>query len=183
MTVEDHELDPDFEDSQDRPKSSGLRLAMGGFLVLLLVASLVLIVLEVVSLRPRHAQMLTEQSDRSAVLNAAESFTVRYNTYDYKTAQSYVDGVEQMMSTKFKTEFDTGKADVVTLIEQAQLQSKGTVLTAGVASLDPDSATVLVVADAAVTSKFDNRARHFRWQVDLVKVNGKWLIDNFDPVA
>ncbi len=52
------------------------------------------------------------------------------------------------------------------------MTSKGEVITSAVASVDPDSAEVLVVADANVTTVFDARARHFRWEVSLVKVDG-----------
>ena len=46
-------------------------------------------------------------------------------------------------------------------------------LTSAVASLDADSAKVLVVSDARVKTVFDsNVARHFRWEVSLVKIDG-----------
>ena len=57
-------------------------------------------------------------------------------------------------------------------------------LASGVASVDRDSAQVLVVSDASVKTVFDpNVARHFRWEVSLVKINGKWLVDDFSPVS
>ena len=52
----------------------------------------------------------------------------------------------------------------------------------GVGSYDPDSATVLVVHDGSVKSKLGSQVRHQRWSVDLVKVDGKWLVDDFNPV-
>jgi hypothetical protein len=57
------------------------------------------------------------------------------------------------------------------------------VLASGVASIDQDSAEVLVVADADVKTVFDTRQRHFRWEISLVKVDGTWLVDDFTPVA
>jgi Mce-associated membrane protein len=33
-----------------------------------------------------------------------------------------------------------------------------------------------------VKSSVGNSQRHHRWSVDLVKVDGRWLIDGFDPV-
>jgi hypothetical protein len=63
------------------------------------------------------------------------------------------------------------------------MTSKGQVLSSAVANLDPDSAQVLVVSDANVTTVFDSRARHFRWEVELVKIDDRWLVDNFTPVA
>ena len=41
-----------------------------------------------------------------------------------------------------------------------------------------------MVSDASVKTVFDpNVARHFRWEVSLVKINGSWLVDDFTPVA
>jgi len=58
------------------------------------------------------------------------------------------------------------------------------VLASGVSEQDTDSAQVLVVADAAVRTVYDkNVARHFRWQISLVNINGKWLVDSFQSVA
>jgi hypothetical protein len=88
-----------------------------------------------------------------------------------------------MLTTKFRTDFEATIDDILTQIEQAKLVSKGEVLRSAVASVDADSAEVLVVADATADSSFGSRARHFRWSVDLVKVDGDWLVDNFTPVA
>ena len=41
---------------------------------------------------------------------------------------------------------------------------------------------MLVVHDAAVTTTQGNIEHHYRWTVDLVKVDGKWLVDDFNPV-
>ena len=69
------------------------------------------------------------------------------------------------------------------LFTAAEPLSQGEVLASGVATLDDDSARVLVVADANVKTVFDERQRHFRWEVSLVKVDGEWLVDDFTPVA
>jgi hypothetical protein len=40
-----------------------------------------------------------------------------------------------------------------------------------------------VVSDASVKTIYDaNVARHFRWQISLVKINGHWLVDDYEPV-
>jgi Mce-associated membrane protein len=73
--------------------------------------------------------------------------------------------------------------DIVTSVQKAKMTSRGQVLASAVSGIDQDSATVLVVADAKVKTVFDTRARHFRWKVSLVKVNDRWLVDDFQPIS
>ena len=46
---------------------------------------------------------------------------------------------------------------------------------------DDDSATVLVVHDASVKTTQGNIEHHYRWSVDLVKVDGDWLRRRLQP--
>ena len=180
------------ESKEDRTTDEGARgtrgisprLAWGiaAVLTVLSVVAAVLIVLEVVSLRPRYQEVQAEQQDRADVVRAAERFTVQVNNYGDDSIDGYTQTVTPMLSPKFKGEFDKAMQDIVASVKQAKMSSKGDVLTSAVASVDPDSAQVLVVADAQVKTVFDTRARHFRWEVSLVKIDGSWLVDNFTPV-
>jgi Mce-associated membrane protein len=120
---------------------------------------------------------------RRDVVRVAERFTVQVNNYDSGSVADYQASVGAMLSTKFSDEFDQAMKDIVKSVQQAKMDSEGKVLAAGVASLDQDSARVLVAADAAVSTVFDDRQRHFRWEVSLVKVDGDWLVDDFTPVG
>jgi Mce-associated membrane protein len=120
---------------------------------------------------------------RGEVTRVAEQFTVRVNNYDSKSVDAYKQSVGQLLSTKFKADFDQAMEDIVAQVEEAQMESQGEVLASGVATLDDDSARVLVAADAVVETVFDERQRHFRWEISLVKVEGEWLVDDFTPVA
>ena len=130
---------------------------------------------------PRPVQ--TDETARSAVVRAAERFSVQVNNYDVASVDDYQATVTPLLSPKFKGEFEKAMTDIVASVKQAKMTSKGQVLTSAVASLDPDSAKVLVVSDATVKTVFDSRARHFRWEVSLVKIDGAWLVDDFTPVA
>jgi hypothetical protein len=160
------------------------RLSWGITAVLsfLVVAALVLLVLEVAVLRPDHAEAVADEQARADVTRVAERFTAEVNNYDVGSIDRYEGSITPMLSPKFKGEFDKAMQDIVVAVKQSQLTSKGQVLASAVASVDPDSAQVLVVADANAKSVTGTRIRHFRWQVSLVKLDGKWLIDNFSPV-
>jgi len=147
------------------------------------VLALIAVVAEVIWLRPRHDDLEQRRENRSAVIAATQRFVNAANTYTPATFEDMTKQVRPMLSTKLRTSFDASNQDLVGVIEQTGLSSKGNVLKTGVASLDDDSAVVLVVADADTTSKAQNSIRHFRWQVDLVKVDGDWLIDDFTAVV
>jgi hypothetical protein len=128
-------------------------------------------------------EALARVEERGEVARVAEQFTVAVNNYDAASADDYTARVSALLSTKFETEFARAMEDIVAQVKAAEMTSQGEVLASGVASLDDDSARVLVVADAAVKTVYDERQRHFRWEVSLVEVDGEWLVDDFSPVT
>jgi hypothetical protein len=152
-------------------------------LALLVLVAGALVVYELVALRPRYEEVSAQQQARSDVVRTAERFTAQVNNYSVKSIDGYQSSITPMLSPKFKGEFEKAMQDIVASVKQAKMTSKGQVVASAVSSLDPDSAQVLVVADANVKTVFDTRARHFRWQISLVHLGGKWLVDNFTPVA
>jgi hypothetical protein len=120
---------------------------------------------------------------RADVVRVAEQFAVAVNNFDSNSVDDYSSTVSELLSTKFRGEYDKAMEDIVTSVQEAEMESEGEVLASGVATIDDDSARVLVVSDATVKTVFDERQRHFRWEVSLVKVEGKWLVDDFTPVA
>ncbi len=138
-----------------------------------------------------------EERDRLAVLQAAERFTETWNTFEPTEAEAYVERVAPLLTTRFRDEFEGDAEAVVQGITQQQLSSTGEVLVdegdsergypggvplVGVAMMDRDSATVLVVSDAQRVANGQQVVRHWRWEVELVKVGGDWLVDEFREV-
>ena len=116
-------------------------------LALLIVLALVAVAVEVVSLRPRSAETRSDQAAQSAVVRAAERFTVQVNTYDAGSMDSQ-SAMNSMMSPKFRADYQKVIEQAASTIEQAG-SSKGDVLASAVASVDTDSAQVLVVSDTS----------------------------------
>jgi Mce-associated membrane protein len=165
-------------------RGARLRWAVTAVLTLLLAAAVVVVVLEVTSLRPRAHQATQDDQQRSAAVAAAERFTVQFNTYDPGSLPGYQKRIKSMLTPKFGADFAQSMDKLSGTITSGKITSKGEVLASGVAEQDTDSAQVLVVADAAVRTVYDkNVARHFRWQISLVNINGKWLVDSFQSVA
>ena len=182
-TTQDPGAAPRPHDDHAGDGRSRLRWGITAFLAVVAVVAVVALVLELTMLRPRSEEVSSAQQSRSDVTAAAERFAVQVNNYDVSSVDDYQASITPLLSPKFKGEFDKAMTDIVQSVKQAKMSSKGEVLTSAVASLDPDSAQVLVVSDANVKTVFDTRARHFRWEVSLVKIDGKWLVDNFTPVA
>jgi len=171
-------------DSTGPRPGARLRWGVAAALALLIVLALVAVAVEVVSLRPRSAETRADQAAQSEVVRAAERFTVQVNTYDAGSMDSYQSAMNSMMSPKFRADYQKVIDQLASTIKQAKVSSKGDVLASAVASVDTDSAQVLVVSDASVKTIYDpNLARHFRWEVSLVKINGTWLVNDFTPVA
>jgi hypothetical protein len=154
-----------------------------------LVLALVATAAVVVWLRGQEQDRQAAEQDRIAVLQATERFTETFNSFTAKDAAGYVERVAPLLSTRFRTEFTEGSADVVRGIQQQRLGSEGEVLVdedsvplVAVGSLDGDSAEALVVADARRVAGGQRVLRHWRWQVSLVKVDGDWLVDAFEEV-
>ena len=123
-----------------------------------------------------------DSAERAEVQRVASSFAVNVNTYSAADIDNYASRVRPLLTDQFEPSFDQAIRGIVSQGKATKLQSKGEVLVTGVSSVDPDSATVLVVSDADVSSSVGNQARHFRWQVSLVRQNGKWLVDGFQPM-
>ena len=162
-----------------------LATALAALCVLVIVAGVVAVVV----LRPRSEKVTTEDTDRAEVVQAAQRFTNTWNTIDPKKAQEYVDAVTPLLSTKFRKEFTDTKDDVIGGITQLGLSSRGKVLTddagiplVGVADLDEDSAKVMVVSDSQRVSSGQPVLRHWRWELQMVKVGGQWLVDDLKAV-
>lgn len=183
--IENHDQDIEKTSSPDGAARLSPRLTrwVAAFLALLSVVAIAVVILEVVVLKPRFDDVRAEQQERVDVVRVAQQFMVQFNTYQSDDMDAYKTSVNRLLSTKAKAAFKQAIDDSAQLVQASKLQSKGELLASGVASQDQDSATVLVVADATATSSVDTRARHFRWQVSLVKVHGNWLVDNFEAVS
>ena len=120
--------------------------------------------------------------ERMAAMEAAEGFTEAWNTFDADSVDSYLSSVPGMLTTKFADEFRNAADNIASGIREQRLSSSAEVLQTGVASLDEDSAEVLVSADARRSSEGQKTTRHWRWQVSLAKVDGEWLVDSFQEI-
>jgi Mce-associated membrane protein len=175
-------------------------IAAGGLVLVIGVVSVVLLVVGVVgsvvyihrdssdalttkALTTNNGDPLISDSERAKVKAVAEQFCLRMDDVDTSDPEAYTKNVKELLTTKLKAAFDQQFDAVNKLETDKTVKGVGTVLASGIADIDPDSATVLVAHDTAVTSSSGDVQRHARWTVSLRKINGRWLVDNWNPAS
>jgi hypothetical protein len=135
-------------------------------------------------------------SQREQTMSAADKFVQRVNTYgpddlgsDKQTMPKYRSRVGELLTSKFEKEFLGNVAFAEATVAQTGVDRTVDVHSAGVAGLDEDSATVLVVAEIAISypkseksaERVDAARQLSRTEVELIKQDGKWLVDDWYP--
>lgn len=118
---------------------------------------------------------------RLEVMTTAQRFAEEWNTFESGGAQEYVERVRPLLSEAFAADVDAHVDEVVDGIDEG-LSSTATVRGAGVVALDDDTATVLVATDTEQTSDGDTSTRYLRYEVELLRADGEWLVDRFAEV-
>lgn len=160
-----------------RPRARTLAI-LSAVLSVVLVLSVVAAVL--FALRARSDQ--DTEKERAAASNVASQFALRMDKIDGAAFDTYIKGINQLLTTKAKSKNTEVFKAMKQSYETAKVKGTGKVLLTGVGDSDDDSATVLVVHDASVSTTQGDIEHHYRWSVSLVKVNGSWLVDDFNPV-
>jgi hypothetical protein len=133
----------------------------------------------------------TVQSEREAVMAQTEQFMLRMGTYgpDLLDADggmpTYRQRVEDVITPKFAVSFEKEASTAEQLVAQAKISRVAAVFATGVSTIDEDSATALVAG--SFTDSYPKTGQRdpapFRIQVDLVKIKGTWLVDDFTTVT
>ncbi|MDP3894018.1 hypothetical protein [Nocardioides sp.] len=131
------------------------------------------------------------QTERDAAMAQAEQFLLRLGTYgpdlldDQQQMPEYRSRVVEVITPKFATSFEAEAAVAEQLVAQAELSRVARVFGSGVSAIDEDTATVLV-AGSFTDSYGDGEPQApsaFRMEVDLVQIDGTWLVDDFSPLT
>ena len=184
--------------TDETPRSTTFRLVL---LVLLVVLLLVSAGVLVWLLADRRGEADEVQSEREAVMAQTKQFVLRLNTYgpdgldDQGHLADYQADVDEVITPKFATDFETSGLPIAEqTVAQAGYSREAEVFGVGVQQIDEDSAVALVAA--GLTGSYpdpkhpDDPAKRIaagedvlRWEVDLVKTDGEWLVDDYSPVT
>ncbi|MEQ7848347.1 hypothetical protein [Nocardioides kribbensis] len=138
----------------------------------------------------------SEQAQREEVMDAATQFVLRLNSYgpddldDSGQMPGYRASVSEVITPKFRTEFEQSVNLAEQTVAQADLERTCDVFASGVSSMDEDSAEVLVAGEFTNTytqaddgEPFQDRPAQFRLVVTVLLVDGEWLVDDFVPAT
>lgn len=179
--------------SADRPPSSRpsrLRLVLAVVLAVLLLGTLGVLAW----LLAAGGSADDTQRSREEVMAQTEQFMLRMGTYgpemldDKGGMPEYREQVTEVITDKFAESFEKEAGAAEQLVAQAGVERSVEVFSSGVSTLDEDSARALVAGsfhDSFERGKkrIDSEPVPFRLEVDLVKVEGEWLVDDFSPVG
>lgn len=163
-----------------------LATVLAGLCVLTLVTGLAL----GVWLNGRADDIDSRKQAEAEVVQAAQRFTVTWNTIDPDQAEQYVEQVDELVTDEFQEQAFGGEVDrAAELIREGGVVSDAEVLVdedgiplIGVSTLDPNSAIVLVVADSNRRVNRQRALRHWRWQLELVRDGDEWLVNDLSAV-
>jgi Mce-associated membrane protein len=157
------------------------------FLMVALTVALIAAVAAATVTGYRWYQQQRLDGAHQAALAAARQTTVNFVSVSASTVDRDLQRVLAGATGDFRDEFKRGELQVRAAVVDNNVDSRGTVLRAGLVSGDSDSATVLVAVDATVknVNAPQGRLSHYRIQVDLTRDHrsGHWLVSRLQFVG
>jgi Mce-associated membrane protein len=175
-----------------------VRVAIAAVLALVVAACVALLIWMSVADRAAADGGLNLPDEREQVMSLTDQFVKRLGTYspdmldDSGQMPAYREQVREVITPKFAADFDKEVATAEQLVAQGGITRSADVFATAVSSIDDDSARVLVAG--AFTDSYeqgtgekartiDQEPLPFRFTVDLVMIEGEWLVDDFSPVS
>ena len=147
-------------------------LAVGLVALILAVA----LVLSLVQLSNKNAL----ESSRSSALSAAKTYAVEIAGYSYTNLNADFGKVLANSTPSFKHSYSTSSNELKSTLVKYKASATATVISAGIINATTSSASVLVALNQVVKNTLSKSSSTSRNQIDvnLSRVNGKWLINN-----
>ncbi|WP_406079504.1 hypothetical protein [Micromonospora sp. NBC_00858] len=133
-----------------------------------------------------YVDRATEQA-RQAAVAAARQASVNFVSVSAASVDRDIQRITTGATGDFRDEFTRGQSQVRAAVVENKVDSRGSVLRAGLVSGDRRRAVVLVAVDATVKNVKapEGRPSHYRIQLDLVRDNesGRWLVSRLQFVG
>jgi Mce-associated membrane protein len=121
----------------------------------------------------------TEQM-RNLFLAVGRQGAVNLTTINYTEADAAIQRILDSSTGQFYDDFSKRSAAFVDVVKQTQAKTDGSIVEAGLESVDGDSARVLVAVLVTTSTKgaTDQQPRHWRMRIDVQKVSGTVKVAN-----
>lgn len=126
------------------------------------------------------------QQRTAAQLDAATAMVTAFNNLSHDDADASIEAVRSMATGKFLKRYNAGADDLRQGLQRARSSLRSEVVWAGLVAGDEDSATVILAVESLVSNRateFEDQARHYRIEVDLVLDEGRWLTNDLEYVS
>ena len=175
-----------------------VRVAVAASLALVVAVCVALLIWMSVTDRASADGGLDLPDEREQAMSLTDQFVKRLGTYspdmvdDSGQMPEYRAQVREVITPKFAADFDKEVATAEQLVAQGGITRTADVFATAVSSIDDDSARVLVAGaftdsyeqgSGDEASVVDQEPLPFRFTVDLVLIEGEWLVDDFSPVT
>lgn len=122
------------------------------------------------------------QSHREAALQTARQVADNLTSIDYRTADRDVQQILDASTEQFAEEFGISGPAFISVVKETQLVSRGEVTSAGIERVDDESARVLVAVKASVSNAAapQGTPRNYRMGVELMFIDGRWLVSKVE---
>ena len=129
----------------------------------------------------------------TAITDVAKSVTTAFLDVDYRDMDPRIEKVLDQATGTFEKQYDAARANLTKAAVQGKATSVGTVRYVGLGKVTDRTATALVAADSTVSNAVIAAAkakgqpvdekRYYRFQLELTRVKGTWLVDDLQFVG
>jgi Mce-associated membrane protein len=147
----------------------------------LVSASLVVALLALAAVAALLFARPSQDDLRDSALEAARTYSASLTTYDASTFDEDVERVLRVATGDFREEYASTVEQLRPQIEQQRTVAVGTVVAAGVETLEQDRATVVVAVDQNITTGGQPaRTEANRLRMTLVRREGSWRVEGVE---
>ena len=117
------------------------------------------------------------QDARTDALRAARQSAVNLTSIDSAKLDEAVTRVLEGATGDFRKEFEENSGNLKDLLTKNEVSAQGEVIEAGLVRSDRSNASALVVVDSTVknTASPEGRVNTYRMQIEVQRVDGRWL--------
>ena len=165
--------------------------------ILACLGSLIYLYVDQRDAKGEESSASSPQDQREELMSQTQQFVLRVNSFgpawldEQNKMPRYAEGVTELMTAKFAASFEQSVVIPEQQVAQSGYGRSAEVFATGVASMDDDSATVLVgyVRTDSYPKPRDPDKRlklpgnPERWAVELVRTEGEWLVDNYAVIT